>query len=151
VPSEDRWRTIGEGLEDGYRRARQAMTAAYRSDTGADFHAWRRAVKTHRHQVHALEPVAPRRMAARLDKLDRLGDLLGDEHDLVVLEQTIRDEQSCFPDERNCDHLLRLVSAQRFRLRERARPLGEQLFAEPPSRFRDQMRRDFRAFRRRGA
>jgi len=150
APSADSWGAIGGGLEDAYRRAREAMIAAYRSDTGTDFHEWRRAVKTHRHQVHALEPIAPRRMRPRVDKLDRLGELLGDEHDLVVLEQTIRDQQTCFPDERNCDHLLRLISARRFRLRARARPLGRQLFAERPSCFRDHMRRDFRAFRRRG-
>jgi CHAD domain-containing protein len=149
TPHEDRWRAIGAGLDDGYRRAREAMTTAYRSDTGADFHAWRRAVKNHRHQVHALETIAPRRMRPRLDKLDRLGDLLGDEHDLVVLEQTIRSEQSCFPDARDCDHLLRLIAARRFRLRARARGLGRALFAERPARFRDHLRRDFRAFRRR--
>jgi len=147
VPREDGWRAIGAGVDDGYRRARDAMAAAYRSDTGTDFHEWRRTVKTHRHQVHVLEPIAPRRMRRRIDKLDRLGNLLGDEHDLVVLEQTIRDEQSCFPDERDCDHLLRPISARRFRLRARARPLGRQLFAERPSHFRDHLRRDFRAFR----
>jgi CHAD domain-containing protein len=151
VPTEDRWRAIGGGIDDGYRRARAAMSTAYSHDTGVDFHKWRRAVKTHRHQVYAVEPIEPRRLSARIDKLDRLGDLLGDEHDLTVLEQTIRDEQSCFPDERSCDHLLRLVSARRFRLRARARPLGRELFAERPSQFRAHLRRDFRAFRGRGS
>ena len=151
VPNDDRWRAIGRGLTKGYRRAREAMAAAYRSESGADFHAWRRAVKTHRHQMQALETVAPRTLRPRLDTLDRLGDLLGDEHDLTVLEETVREEQACFADERQCDHLLRLIAQRRFRLRDRARPLGKKLFAERPSDFRDRLHADFRDFRRRTA
>ncbi|HVZ73454.1 MAG TPA: CHAD domain-containing protein [Polyangia bacterium] len=146
-PKHDRWRSIGGGLDDGYRRARRAMSAAYLSGASADFHAWRRAVKTHRHQLGALEPIAPRRLRPRLDDLDRLGELLGEDHDLVVLEQTLRDERASFPDERSCDRLLRSISARRLRLRAKARPLGQRLFDERPSRFRERLRRAFKAFR----
>ena len=151
IPNEDRWCAVGPGLTDGYRRARDAMAAARRSDSGVDYHAWRRAAKTHRHQVHALVPVAPRKLKPRVDALDCLGDLLGEEHDLTVLEETIRGEQACFPDERHCDHLLHLIAQRRLRLRDRARPMGEKLFGERPSDFRDWLHADFRAFRRRTA
>lgn len=151
VPDKDRWRAVGPGLTSGYRRARQAMRAAYRSDSGADFHAWRRAVKTHRHQMHALAPIDPGTLRPRVGALDRLGQLLGDEHDLTVLEETVRAERACFPDERQCDRLLHLVARRRFRLRDRARPLGETLFAERPADFSGRLRTGFRAFRRQTA
>jgi len=144
VPGADRWRAIGPGFEQGYRRARDAMATAYRSESGEDFHAWRRASKTHRHQVHALAPLAPGILNPRLKTLDRLGDLLGDEHDLTVLEQTIRDEKSCFPDERQRDRLLRLVGNRRLRLRRRAQSLGRALFAVRPSVLREHVKRGFR-------
>jgi CHAD domain-containing protein len=149
VPAADRWLAIDQGLALGYRRARDAMAAAYRTKSGADFHAWRRRVKTHRHQIAALETLAPGRLKARIDRLDRLGDLLGDEHDLTVLEEAVRGHLSRIPDRRQRARLLRRIADGRARLRRRARPLGNSLFTEIPSAFRDRMRRDFRAFRRR--
>ncbi len=123
------------------------MAAAYRSESETDFHAWRRAVKTHRHQVAALEAIAPRRMKARLDELDRLGDLLGDEHDLTVLEAAIGAELSEIADPEPIDLLLRRIAVRRRNLRRRAQPLGRLLFEERPSAFRDRARSDFRAAR----
>src|SRR3954468_12499228 len=68
MPKADRWSAIDEGLTRGYRRARDSMATAYRSGTGVAFHAWRRAVKTHRHQLAALKDIAPGRMKARIDE-----------------------------------------------------------------------------------
>jgi CHAD domain-containing protein len=148
APHENRWRAIGEGLMRGYRRAREAMALAYRSGSGADFHAWRRAVKTHRHQVAALEPVAPG-LTARLKRLDQLGELLGDEHDLVVLEAAIQEQSSRITDQHQRQRLLRRIADRQANLRRRARPLGQRLFADPPAIFRDHTKSAFRAFRSR--
>jgi len=147
MPKADRWSAIDQGLTRGYRRAREAMDAAYRSESGADFHAWRRAVKTHRHQLAALKEIAPGRMKARLDELDRLGDLLGDEHDLTVLEGALCGARARLPDPARVDDLLRRITDRQRQLRRRARPLGSRVFAEPPAAFRDRVRRDFRAAR----
>ena len=147
MPEADHWNAIDEGLTDGYRRARKAMAVAYASESGADFHAWRRAVKTHRHQVAALEAIAPRRMKARLHELDRLGDLLGDEHDLTVLEAAIGAELPQLADPEPIEHLLQQSAVRRRGLRRSAQPLGKWLFAERPTTFRDRVRSDFRAAR----
>jgi CHAD domain-containing protein len=147
LPKADDWSAIDGGLTHGYRRARQAMAAAYRTESGTDFHAWRRAVKTHRHQIAALEAIAPRRMTARLDALDRLGDLLGDEHDLTVLEAAIGAELADLADPQPVAQLQKRLAARRRGLRRRAQPLGKLLFEDRPSAFRDRARRDFRAAR----
>ncbi len=139
------WSGLDEALTRGYRRARAAMDTAYRSHKRSDFHAWRRAVKTHRHQIAALAPIAPTRMKARVDRLDRLGDLLGDEHDLTVLEGAIDAELSRLSDNRPGKELLRRIAERRQGLRRRARPLGKLLFAARPSAFRERARRDLRA------
>jgi CHAD domain-containing protein len=147
MPKAGGWSAIGEGLTHGYRRARQAMAAAYRTKSPADFHDWRRAVKTHRHQIAALETIAPGRMKQRLDRLDHLGDLLGDEHDLTVLEATAGAELARLPDPRKGDRLLHRIADRRDQLRKRARPLGKLLFGQQPSAFRDLARGEFRAAR----
>jgi CHAD domain-containing protein len=145
MPKARGWSAIDEGLSHGYRRARQAMAAAYRTKSGTAFHDWRRAVKTHRHQIAALETIAPGRMKQRLDRLDHLGDLLGDEHDLTVLEATVGAELALLPDPRKGDHLLHRIADRRDQLRKRARPLGKRLFAERPSGFRNRARANLRA------
>lgn len=147
MPKANRWSAIDEGLTRGYRRARDAMEAAYRSESGDDFHAWRRAVKTHRHQLAALKEIAPGRMKARVEELDRLGELLGDEHDLTVLEAAICGARTHLPDPGQVDDLLQRITNRKRQLRQRARPLGKRAFAVPPAAFRDHLRRDFRAAR----
>ena len=151
-PPANQWRVVGRGFTDGYRRARRAMKQAYAgagrtADRDLAFHAWRRAVKAHRHQVHVLEAACPRRLKPRLDDLDKLGDLLGDEHDLTVLAQTLRRERSCFAKPGDCDRVLATLADRRRQLRSVARPLGEKLFAERPRDFRRVAKADFRAFR----
>jgi CHAD domain-containing protein len=152
TPSNNRWRVVGRGFADGYQRARRSMVRAYEggasnADRDLAFHAWRRAVKAHRHQVHVLEAACPRRLKPRLDDLDRLGDLLGDEHDLTVLEETLRRERNCFTKPADCDRVLASLEDQRRQLRKVARPLGEKLFADRPRDFRRVAKADFRAFR----
>ena len=122
-----------EGYREGYRRARKAMAKAYRVQSGATFHAWRRAVKAHRHQVHVLEAWGPRHLERRLNELDRLDTSLGDEHDLGLLAEALRAEKTCAPDD--CARLLDLLARRRRQLRVAARPLGNRLFAVRPRDF----------------
>jgi CHAD domain-containing protein len=147
MPEASAWSAIDEGLARGYQRARKAMAAAYRTESGTAFHDWRRMVKTHRHQIAALEAIAPSQMKPRLDDLDRLGDLLGDEHDLTVLEAAVQAELGRLPDPHRGDRLLQRIADRRDKLRKRARPLGKVLFAERPAAFRDRARESFRAAR----
>jgi CHAD domain-containing protein len=142
------WRAVGPGFVDGYRRARRTMEAAYRAGDGAAFHAWRRAVKTHRHQVHVLEAICPRVMKPRLDLLEQLAECLGDEHDLTVLGETLATQRQCFSDREDHSRALRLVEKRQARLRAQARPLGKSLFRDKPYVFGRHARAEVRAFRR---
>lgn len=154
APSGNRWRAIGRGFSDGYRRARRTMSAAY--DEGrpaaareAAFHDWRRAVKSHRHQTQLLSAISPARLGGRLGDLDTLGELLGDEHDLTVLAEALRRERSCFSKAGDCDRVLAALDDRRRRLREQALPLGVKLFADRPRDFRRLAKAEFHRYRRR--
>jgi len=138
--TEDEWTVVGPGLEAGYRRAREAMRRAYARPNGAAFHAWRRAVKAHRFQVRFVRPVSRKDLAARVERLAALGELLGVEHDLTVLRETLGPGG-----DGGGTGLLRLLERRQRELRAQARPLGEALFADRPRdvrrRFRDDLRR----------
>jgi CHAD domain-containing protein len=147
VPRSGGWRVLADGLEDGHRRARRAMKRAYLDRSGESFHAWRRALKAHRHQMRALQPLWPRALGAQVAELNELGELLGREHDLTVLEEKIQDERACFADERHCARLLAELERRREQLREQMRAPGARLFAERPAAFRRRMHRYWVAFR----
>jgi hypothetical protein len=61
-----------------------------------------------------------------------LGDLLGDEHDLAVLHDTLMNEPQGPWSSRELQVLLGLANERRTVLRRQARPLGGRLFAEIP-------------------
>lgn len=152
APDGHGWKAIGQGLQAGYRRARRAMHRAYRDPNGDTFHAWRRAVKAHRYQVRLLSPCAPDELKARAADLARLGEWLGDEHDLTMLRRTLRANRSWFGDESEAYYeVIRRIDQQRREKRMRALPVGEQLFAEPPRALARRMRQHFRDFRRSSA
>ena len=126
------WRVLRRAIESGYRRARRLMARAYRLQTGAAFHEWRKAVKTHLYQAQTLERGWPPERHGHLGALDQLGDLLGQEHDLTVLEETVETERALVPNQRARLRLLRLLVARRREIRDHARPLGARLFATKP-------------------
>jgi len=152
IPTQDRWQTVGPGLEAAYRRARKAMHRAYREPNGDTFHAWRRAVKAHRYQIKLLTPWAPDELTVRAAELDRLGQWLGEEHDLTMLRRTLRANRFWFGEEADTYYeVIRRIDQQRREKRLRALPVGEQLFAEGPRALARRMRQHYRDFRRAAA
>ncbi|MBE7211852.1 MAG: CHAD domain-containing protein, partial [Gluconacetobacter diazotrophicus] len=86
---ENAWRVPGRGLRKTYRAARRAMRRAAKSGAAGDFHEWRKQVKHLGAHVGLLRPLSPERSRAAARRLGKLADLLGDEHDLAVLADTL--------------------------------------------------------------
>jgi CHAD domain-containing protein len=128
-------RTLGRGIKRGYRSARRAFERAYDRRTSPAFHRWRKAVKVHRHQLQLLERAWPEQISARSAELDRLGELLGNEHDLALLEEAVPAARGGPSQRQDRAELLGLIALRRDALRAEARPLGERLFAERPRAF----------------
>ena len=137
-PSKPDWAALAGGLRDTYREARQAMHTAYQrghEPPEVAFHDWRKAVKYHGHHMRLLADVAPGLVQPRLDGLDQLGELLGEDHDLAVFAQTLRDEPDGFANDQDRRTLEETIAQRQKWLRDKARPLGESLFAQPPRAF----------------
>ena len=123
------------GLRRVYRRGRLGMERAYREDTEEAFHEWRKRVKYLRYQMEALQPLWPEMIGAQVARLDRLGEALGEEHDLAVLARIVRETDGATADERERTLLLALTHRTRRELQWEARRLGVSLYAEKPSDF----------------
>jgi len=130
--NEDGFAAIAGGVRKTYRRGRKAMARAYDDPTAASFHEWRKRTKYFWYQQRLLRPLWPAVFKARCKTASKLGDLLGDEHDLAVLGQTLVQEGEYFGADSTVEVLLGLIERRRLALQQQARPLGERLFAEKP-------------------
>jgi CHAD domain-containing protein len=137
--------TLAGGLRKTYARGRKALTKAYRTNTSEDFHEWRKRVKYHWYHMRLVRECWDKPMNARRDELSELADVLGDDHDLAVLEQTLADFGGG-DGNRNWQPGARIHRRQ-AKLRAKARPLGERIFAEKPKRFVDRMSRYWKSHR----
>jgi CHAD domain-containing protein len=133
-PAVDDFDLLARGLRHTYRGARRAMAAAFAEPAGERFHDWRKRVKYHRYHLELLEPLWPRQIAARRKEVKALGGMLGEEHDLAVLEATLAAEHERFG-EAGAALVVDLARRRREELRATMRPLGQRLFAERPKAF----------------
>ena len=156
------FKLLAPGLEDVYTQGRRQMrvarrhTAAERPGEGPRrgkqsrrarasveaLHAWRKRVKDLRYAAETLDRGGKgaggsskdvRRVARRAD---RLGEMLGEEHDLALLEARVRERSRQFAGERKTHkRLLALIASRRRKLRKRALREGERLYRRPPRGF----------------
>lgn len=103
---------IGDGLARVYGRGRRGHRAVRESPDAERLHDWRKRVKYLWYHARLLQPVWPDAMDALRTALDDLGDLLGDDHDVVVLERHL-DQQSVPGLDTAARHALRAAMAQR--------------------------------------
>jgi CHAD domain-containing protein len=109
-----------------YRRARKAMRHARASDHPEALHDWRKRVKDRLHLARLYARAWPEPFPPRAGKLDRLGELLGRDHDLDVLRAALGDGRGL----RRIDGE---ISRRRHRLQRKAFALGARLFAAKPA------------------
>lgn len=135
----DDFSAIAGGLGRVYRRGRRAFGRAGDSLAVEDLHEWRKRVKYLRYQIEALTPVQPRLLGALAAELHQLGELLGDDHDLAVLAETVIDHPEAVVDRRELWLLAALSQERRHQLQRRALSVGGALYGEPAGAFVDRM------------
>jgi CHAD domain-containing protein len=147
VPSEIRRtarpRAMRGGIERGYRRARKEMARLKEEPEDLRFHAWRRRVKDHWYHMRLLEGLNGR-VGPRVRLLKQLETWLGDDHNLVVLRDTILKTPSRFGTETAIAVVLGCIEKYQTTLRRRALKQGRRLFRHSASDFRKQLERWFR-------
>ncbi|RJS93247.1 CHAD domain-containing protein [Salinisphaera sp. Q1T1-3] len=135
---------LGPGFTKTYKRARRQGRQAFETTDTERWHDWRKRVKYHRFHCQLLAGAWPRPLKARAKELDRLGDLLGDEHDLAVLQTWLAHGGNKLRDD-NQQALTQLIAERRTALRRQAVPLGQCLFADKPRVITDRMARYWHA------
>ena len=135
------WAAIGPGLLRVYRQARRRMQAAFTHPTDLAFHRWRIRVKHLYYQLEWLEPVWPKRFGAMLNRLHKLEEKLGADHDLAVLRNMLKTAPRGFAKADDIRRVKRSAIRKSKRLRRSSKPLGAKVFREKPRGFGRKCRR----------
>lgn len=138
-----RFADLAAGLKDSYARGRAAMRAARAADDPDDetFHAWRKRAKDLWYQCQLLQGACPPLLGALESMLDALGEHLGDDHDLAVLQAAAAASSE------TSDALRPRIAARHAELRDAAWRLGQRIYAERPQAFVRRIRAYWRTWR----
>jgi len=120
----DGFGALRKGLRRTCRKAVKLMADAADGDIEA-FHEWRKHIKDHGFQVRLLHDIDSG-LAARGEMLGRLGNLLGEQHDLCALEARLQDRN-----QKTLRRLEKAAAERRHALEKEALKLGAVLFEEP--------------------
>lgn len=125
------WKAVGPGLKKIYRRGRKALELAEREPSPEHFHQWRKRVKDLANQLRLVCPARPGKLKARTEKLDRLGDLLGDDHDLFMLREFVGEKLNQW----ETGPLEMVITGRQKELQSEALKLGASFYTKKPNRF----------------
>jgi CHAD domain-containing protein len=142
---QDGWKVIGAGLERSYRRGRTAFAAASTPSNPRQIHEWRKRSKDLWYQLRLVRAGWDRVLKATAKEAHLLCDLLGDEHDLAVLNRVLEQGTGTLWDPGRADSLTAISDAVRADLLAAAVPLGRRLYAEKPGRFAARIGRYWKA------
>jgi CHAD domain-containing protein len=128
---------LARALARSYRDGRKAMRRARTSLATPDLHAWRKEVKDLWHLIRLARQRLPAKVAGTAKGLERLGDLLGRDHDHAVLAEKL----ALAPDANHAlMRQLGMIAAERRALEKEAFALGEDLYDGKPKAFASRAR-----------
>ena len=129
------FKLVEPGLRATYRSGRKGFRRALRGTTATELHEWRKDVKYHRHHLELLVHLWPDVLKAAAATARRLGDLLGDHHDLHELRALLSRSPALARSTRARESVLAAAEHQSRELEAHAGTVGGLVYAEKPGRF----------------
>ncbi|WP_118135779.1 CHAD domain-containing protein [Oceanicella sp. SM1341] len=124
------FRALAGGAGKSYARAREAMQHAYALREDEALHDWRKYLKAHWYHARLASRICPGMMEPHAEGLDRLCTLLGDHHDLCVLDARLAGAPLDFGPRTDVEGFRALIGARKAVLEEEAFRAGRVLLAE---------------------
>lgn len=124
------WQAIEGGLLRVYREGREGARALQVGAPAETWHDLRKQVKYHWYHTRLLEPVWPGPMRQREGQLGRLGEALGEHHDICVFAAHVGSQPDGFG--AAGEALQVLANARRVQIEEAALPQLQRLYAQSP-------------------
>jgi CHAD domain-containing protein len=122
----DSFGALKDGLEQSYRRGRRRFKEVRANPSMEGLHEWRKRVKDLWYHHSLLRPFWPPVMQAVGDEAHELANRLGDDHDLAMLADWVREHTHADPE------FFEAVEHRRGELEAEAMTLGARLYADKP-------------------
>jgi len=133
---ESDFESLSKNFATTIRQNRKACHSAYADAQPEGFHEWRKRVKDLRYHFALLHHAWPPVLDAYAEAAKDLEHRLGDDHNLVVLRDTILKSPDDFGKEEDISALLQIVDHHQQKLRAEAKSLAIPLYSEKPSDWR---------------
>ena len=133
------WVGVSAGLQRTYAKGRREYRLVYRNPSDDGLHSWRKSVKYLWHHAQLLGERDPAALGVMAEELDHLGELLGDDHDLVLLDETLTEAYPRGQGPSTIKALRRRISRRRRQLQQAARAVGSRVYVENPRTFRSRL------------
>jgi CHAD domain-containing protein len=127
------------GARRTYAKGRTAFKTVRRHPSDDDFHGWRKQTKYLFYQLQLLRNHNRVCMGTALRQAQRLGDLLGDYHDLTVLQKQIHQKHATVLTKAGSATLSAAIGSRLAKLKKKSIALGAQLYKRRPKRFVSQL------------
>jgi CHAD domain-containing protein len=121
---------VAGGLGKSYGRARKRMRKAWAAPDAESMHAWRKRVKYHWYHARLLGGINAAMMEPHVAAMGELSDMLGDHHDLTVLDARLRDRPQDFGTSTDVAAFRALISGRMQALETDALSMGRLVLAE---------------------
>ena len=134
---------IGVGLRQTYRQGRELVSqydlVGRVNFANESWHELRKNTKALGYQLRLLRPVWPGPIEGVIDEIDRLGEYLGDDHDLTLVRLRMMDEpypEMATQDAADARHaLIQSITRRQNKLKFKAVSLARLVYVESPRRF----------------
>ena len=147
-PVED---TDAKALRSGALRVQKGgagrFKAARKAGGGEAMHDLRKRVKDRWYHERLLEEGWPGVFGAYADEADRLGELLGDEHDLAVLDERLAQHGDTLRTRADLGEVRALIAERRAELVDEALALGGRIYGETTKTYGQRLRLGLRGAR----
>ncbi|MDF2177376.1 CHAD domain-containing protein [Aliiglaciecola sp. CAU 1673] len=118
------------GFRANYRQGRRAMGLALQEPSTEHFHEWRKRVKYHWFHLQLLENIWPSLLIPLAEEAHQLSAIIGDEHDLSVLQSVLGPYHQRQNMDKTLALLFTLLDGRRAELRSQAFISGQRLYAD---------------------
>lgn len=118
-----------------YKRGKKALNEAYENPGKEIFHEWRKRVKYLWYQILLLQDTWPELFGSFEAEIHELADLLGNDHDLMVLNDRLNKDGFSLGDTNQKELIHAVVREYSDHLRSSAKVKGELIYAEEPEDF----------------
>ncbi len=124
---------VAAGLEQSYDKGRRRLVKAYKSPSHEAFHDLRKTVQWHWRHMTLLSRAWPEYFEVRIQAARELSQLLGDDHDLAVLQNAAKAMSKAGTEDFSA--VIRLARAAQEELRGECHERARRIFAEPADDF----------------